>query len=810
MNIAASISQQFRRSARSLLHRPGLLVVALVTLGLGIGANTAIFSIVNAVLLKPLPFKDPDRLVMVWSTARDQGLVEGSSSYLDFEDWRTQTEGFEGLAAFWTFPNGDVNLTGGSEPQRVSVARISTGFFEVLGVAPLHGRTFLADETVLGNHRRAILSYGLWRAQFGADSGVIGRDVMVNAVPYTVVGVMPPELESRSVRILGTDAQLWRPIVPNDNQTGPRESRKMRVVGRLAPGVSLPQAQAQLGAVATRLAELHPATNRDVGIRLVPVRENVVRDVRRGLVLLLVAVGVVLAGACANVANLLLMKAAGSRKQMAVQLALGASRARLAAQVLAESLLLGVMGAALGVVLAFAIVRTVAVAGPADIPLLSDARIDGAVLVFTLVATLLTVTLVGFFPAWRATRLDAMHVLRQGGDRSRGKGDRRLMRALTISQIALAMVLLTAGGLLMRSFQALMRVDPGIDPERVLTFQLELPMATVYPTQPARDVFFTTLLERIAALPGVRGVAMASAPPMEDEPSEFTFTRPDVASDRALRANYRLVTPEYFELLGIPLANGRAFEATDGRSAPRVAIVSEALARSAWAGDDPIGDRIELAFGDPAEVVGVVRDVRTTGLDGEEARVLYLPAAQRGYNFMTVLVKTDRDPQALTPAIRSVARALDPNLPLHHVRTADELVARSVAPQRFQVLLVGSFSVLVFALAVVGTYGVTSYGVSERTGELGIRVALGATGANIRRLVLREGAWLAATGIVAGALLAVGSARALAGFVDQVGTLDWVTFVAAPILMASAVLLATYFPARRATRVDPARVLRAD
>ena len=810
MNIAASIGQQLRHSARSLLHRPGLLVVGLITLGLGIGANTAIFSIVNAVLLKPLPFKDPDRLVMVWSTAPDQGLVEGSSSYLDFEDWRTQAEGFDGLAAFWTFPNGDVNLTGGSEPQRVSVARISTAFFEVLGVAPLHGRTFLAEETVLGNHRRAILSYGLWRTQFGGDSSVIGRDVMVNAVPYTVVGVMPPELESRSVRMLGTDVQLWRPIVPDDNQTGDRDSRKMRVIGRLAPSVSLPRAQAELGAVATRLTEAHPETNRDVGIRLVPVRENVVRDVRRGLVLLLVAVGVVLVGACANVANLLLMKAAGSRKQMAVQLALGASRARLAAQVFAESLLLGVMGAVLGVALAFAIVRAVAVAGPADIPLLSDARIDGTVLVFTLAATLLTVTLVGFFPAWRASRLEAMHVLRQGGDRSRGRGDRRLMRALTVSQIALAMVLLTAGGLLMRSFQALLRVDPGIDPERVLTFQLELPMASVYPTQPARDAFFATLLERIGALPGVRGAAMASAPPLEDEPSEFTFTRPEVGSDRELRANYRLVTPGYFGLLGIPLVRGRAFEATDNRTAPRVAIVSEALARSAWAGEDPIGDRIDLAFGDPAEVVGVVRDVRTTGLDGEEGRVLYLPAAQRGYNFMTVIVKTDRDPQALTPAIRNVARALDADLPLHHVRTADELMARSVAPQRFQVLLVGSFSLLVFALAVVGTYGVTSYGVSERTGELGIRVALGATGANIRRLVLREGALLAMTGIVAGGLMAVGASRALAAFVLHTATLDWVTFVAAPILLASAVLLATYFPARRATRVDPARVLRAD
>jgi putative ABC transport system permease protein len=789
-----------------------LSVVALLTLALGIGANAAIFSIVNVVLLKPLPFADPNRLVMVWSTAPNQGLAEGFASYPDFDDWRQEAKAFDRLATVWTFPNGDVNLTGGAEPHRVSVARVSTGFFEVLGVEPLHGRTFLEEESVAGSHRRAILSHGLWQRQFGGDSAVVGRDVMVNGFPYTVVGVMPPALQSRSVRVLGTDVQLWRPLTPDDNQTGGRDSRKLRVVGRLAPGVTLQRAEGELSAVAARLAELYPETNRDQGVRLVPLREQVVRDVRRGLVFLLAAVGVVLVGACVNVANLLLIKAAGNRKQVAVQHALGASHARLIGQVLAESLLLGGAGALVGVLLAFGIVRVVATAGPADIPLLADARVDGPVLAFTTVATLLTVVLVGLAPAWRSGRPEMNVLLRQAGSRSRGRDDRRLMGALTVTQIALAMVLLTASGLLLRSFQALLRVDPGLDPARVLSFQLEIPMGSgmPYEAQPARDAFFSTLLERVEGLPGVTGATMASAPPFEEEPSSFAFSRVGEVDDRTLRANARMIAPDYFALLGIPIIKGRPFAVTDGRSAPRVAIVSAALARAAWGDEDPVGARITMPFGDPAQVVGVVGDVRTTGLDGEAGRIVYVAAAQGGYNFMTLLVKSRNDPGALVPAIRQVVRELDSGVPLHHVRPLDEMVAASVAQQRFQMLLVGAFGLLVFVLAVVGTYGVTAYGVSERTHELGIRAAIGATRGDLRRLVLREGVRLALAGIVTGGIAAAVLSRLLTRFVFQVSTLDAVTFVAVPFLLASAALLAALVPANRATRVDPIRALRAE
>jgi putative ABC transport system permease protein len=812
MHVFELISTQFRHAARSLRRRPALMVVALTTLALGIGANTAIFSIIYVVLLKPLPFKDPDRLVMAWSTAPNQGLAEGFSSYPDFHDWAEQSKAFDGLAAFWVFPNGDVNLAGGTQPERVSVARVTPGFFELLGVPPLHGRTFQPEESIVGNHRRAILSYGLWRDAFGSDTTLIGNSVMVNGFPYTVVGIMPPELAVRSVHVLGTDAQLWRPLVPEDNQTGGRNARKLRVIGRLARGRTIQQAQADLSAVASRLSAFYPESNRDVGIRLVPLREQIVRDVRRGLVFLLAAVGVVLLGACANVANLLLIKAAATRKQVAVQYALGASRLRLSAQVLVEGLLLGGAGAALGVFLAYWGVKAFVAIGPADIPLLSDASLDMTVLAFTLVATLATVVVVALLPAWRSSRPEVTDVLRQSATRARSKDDQRVMRILAVSQIALAMMLLTTGGLLLRSFRALLAVDPGFQPDRVITFQIELPMGTgmPYASQPPRDAFFRTLLARIDGLPGVRGATLASAPPLEEEPAEFSLTLPGSGDSRALRANFQRVAPDYFALLGIPLIRGRSFDAADVQSGPRVVVVSAALARAAWGENDPVGRRVAIRSGEEAAVIGMAGDVRTGGLGAEAARTVYVPTSQGAYNFMTVLVKSRNDPAALIPAIRKAVRELDPALPLYHVRTMQAMVAGSVAQQRFQMLLIGAFSLLMFTLAILGTYGVAAYGASERTNELGIRAALGATGGDIRRLLLREGGQLALIGIVIGGVATVALGTTLSRFVFQISTLDRASFVVASALLAFAVVVATFIPAHRAARVDPMEALRSE
>ena len=800
---------QLRQAVRSLLRRPALSLAAIVTLGLGIGANTAIFSIINVVLLKPLPVKDADQLVMAWRTAPSQGLREGLVSYPDFHDWREQSRSFADIAAYWTFPNGDVNLTGGTQPERVSVARITPGFFEVLGVPPLHGRTFLPEETIAPGHRRAILGYGLWKRQFAGDPALVGKSVMVNGFPYEVVGIMPPEIGSLGGGALGTDVDFWRPLVPDDNQTGGRDARKLRVIGRLGSGVTLGQAEAELSGIASRLAQAYPETNRDAGVRLVPVREQLVKDVRRGLVLLLAAVGVVLLVACVNVANLLLIKAATTRKQVAVQVALGVSHGRLRAQVLTEALLLGGAGTAFGLLLGYWIVKGVVAFGPTDIPLLADARIDGTVLVFTVGAALLTTVLFGLVPAWRSAPGEVTAVLRQSGGRSPTAGDHRLMGLLTVSQIALAMVLLTAGGLLLRSFQALLRVDLGLRSERVLTFQLELPMATTYPTQPARDAFFASLLARIEALPGVRAASMASAPPIEELPSEQSFTRTGSADERVLRANFRLVAPGYFSLLGIPVIRGRLFLPADIRSASPVVIVSETMARSVWGGENPIGTRIKHPFGE-AEVIGVVGDVRSRGLDDEPSATVYMAAAQGTFNFMTVMLKTRSDPGTMAPALRALVRELDADLPVHHVRTVDELISGSVARQRFQMVLVTAFSFLVFLLAVVGTFGVVSYTVTERTGELGIRMALGATVADIKRLVLKEGARLALLGVVLGTVASALLSRTLSRFVFQVSVLDPVTFVLTPLVLAGAVILAAWLPAHRASRVDPMQVLRVD
>jgi putative ABC transport system permease protein len=804
------LSRELRLAARSLIHRPILAFVGLTTLGLGIGANAAMFSIINAVFLKPLPVREPDRVVMVWTTRTDRGTTEEGSSYPDFKDWREQSKSFSALAAFWTFPNGDVNLTGGSEPERVSVARITPGFFETLGIAPLHGRGFLEDETILGNHRRAIVSYGLWRREFAGDSTLVGRDVQVNGVPYTVVGVMPPELETRVIGVLGLDVQLWRPLVPEDNQTGGRGVRRLRVIGRLATGVSVAAAEGELGSVATRLTETYPETNRSTGVRLVALREQVVKDVRRGLLLLLAAVGVVLLGACANVASLLLIKAASSRKQAAVQVALGSSRARLAVQVLLEAMLLGGGGALLGLALAVGIVQAFVVFGPTDVPLLSDASIDVTVLALTIAATFVAVVLAAVLPAWRAARPDNAVLLRQNMTRARGRDDRRTMKALSVSQIALAMVLLTIGGLLIRSFDSLLRVDPGLDPTRVLTFQVELPMASTarYPSQPLRDDFFATLTERLGALPGVEGVSIASAPPLEESPSAVPLRLPGESEARPLQVNNRLVSPNYFRLLRIPLRQGRSFEAADGRSSQTVVMISEALAQATWPNESAVGKRILLYGQEEAEVIGIVGDVRTGGLDADRGRTVYIPTTQGSYNFMTVLVKTSTNPTTLIPSIRSLVREMDIGIPLHRVRTLDAIVSGSVAPQRFQMLLVGAFSMLMLVLAVVGTYGSTAYGVSERTNEFGIRSALGASARDIRMLVLSEGVRLALIGVLIGAVVVVAFNRALARFVFGISALDVPTFLLVTVILALAMLLASLIPAHRAAKGDPMRALR--
>lgn len=631
MNFTSTLKQDLRLAVRDLVRRPAFTLAALATLALGVGANSAIFSVVSAVLLRQLPFHDAERLVMVWRTVPAQGETQGFASYPDYRDWKEQSQSFSDLSAFWAFANGNVNLTGGSEPERVPVARVMAGYFELLGAQPLLGRTILPGENIVGNHRVAMLSYGLWQRRFGGDTTIVGKPVFVNGFPYTVVGIMGPDFRPIGTLALGDEVELWRPLAPDDNQTGGRGSRNLRVVGRLADGVSLAKAQSELDGIAVRLAEAYPETNRGAGIRIVSLREQVVQDIRPALMLLLGAVVLVLLIACTNVANLLLVRGTSRKKLIAVRVALGAPRWRIVQQLLTESVLLGVLGGILGLGIAMLGVNLLVIMGPGDIPLLGDVTIDLGVLTFTAAISVAAGLLFGVVPAIQLSKPQLTEALREGGQRSGRRSERVVADVLVVSQIALALLLLVGAGLLVRSFEQLMDVDTGFDPDNVITLQIELPMATTYPTQEQRDVFFRELLDRIETVPGIESSSMTNAPPMGEGGFNTSFTvlgsgTTNTSEDPA--ADLQVIEPSYFETMGIPLLTGRSFARTDARDAPRVAIVSQRLAQAHWPGESPIGTRLRLSFGFEAEIVGVVGNVRFSGLDTDIDPTIYWPADQ--------------------------------------------------------------------------------------------------------------------------------------------------------------------------------------
>jgi putative ABC transport system permease protein len=804
------IARDLRIAARALVSQPGFTLPALLTLALGIGANTAIFSVVRVVLLQPLPYVTPSELVMVWSTSRTTGEREGFLSYLDFRDLRQQNTTFEDLSAFWTFPNGDVNLTGGSEPERVPVSRAMAGYFELLGVVPHLGRTFVPEENVTGHHRRALLSYGLWTRRFGADSSLVGRDVFVNGFPYAVVGVLPPTFRPLESVALGTDVSLWRPLAPDDRQTGGRASRNLRVVGRLKGGVTIEQAQAELDGLTRQLARTYPESNAGVGVHLVSLRDQVTRGVRPSLLLLLAAVGLVLLTACVNVAALLLVKGNRTSGDLAIRMALGASRARIARRLLSESTLLGLAGAVVGTFVAVLGVNLLVAYGPPDVPMLADVEVDANVLAFGILLGVITGMLFGLAPAWRLSRPDLARELRAGARRTATRRDRLVADALVVAQIAVALILVVAGGLLVRGVRRLQAVDPGIEAEHVLTLQTELPMATTYPTQEGRSAFFARLMQRIEALPGVTAVSMANGPPVDEDPELSAFRVPGVTDplEDGPTADLRLVAPDYFQTLRIPLLRGRGFEPADRTGPPRV-MISRSIATRVWADGDPVGQRIELPFGgQEAEVIGVVGDVRGAGLDHADVPTIYLLADRWAYNFMTLIVRSAGDPEALAPLIREIVREMDADLPLYKVRALTEILDRSIARQRFQMGLVGAFSGLALFLAVVGTYSVLSYGVGERRMELGIRAALGASPRQTLLMILRHGLGLASVGVVLGLAGAVAAAPLLSRFLYGVSPWDPATLALAPPLLIAAAGAAALVPARRATGVPPMVALR--
>lgn len=805
--------RDLRYAFRSLGKRPGFTVVVAGTLALGIGANTAIFSVVNAVLLRPLPYSDAERLVMVWGTDRERDVSETRVSYPDFRDWREGSKSFEDLGAFWALPNTDVNLTGGIEPERVPVARVTAGYFKILGVRFTHGRGFRPEENRVGNHRVAVLSHGLWQRRFAGDPSLVGRSVQVNGFPYTVVGILPADFHALGSLALGEKVELWRPLAPDDNQTGGRESRNLRVVGRLRPGVSLEIARQELAAIARALEEAHPETNEGRGVKVVPLREQVVRDARPALFVLFAAVGLLLLSACTNVASMLLARAADRRGELAVRRALGAPRHRILGQLLGESVLLGGVGGFAGVLLAHGGVRLLIALGPSQIPRLDEVAVDLPVLVFALLLSLAAGVVVSLAPACQTFSTEPVEGLRHGSHRSGAALGRRFRHVLVASELALTLVLLVGAGLLVRSFSELLSVDPGFEPEQLLTLQLELPMVTKYPEQWQRRAFFRELLERIEQHPEVRSATMVSAPPLGEGGFTTAFSVIGEASDAAASppANIQLVAPDYFRTLGIPLVAGRLFTEHDDREAPRVAVVNETAARR-WPGGEAIGGRFapEREFLPHAEVVGIVRDVRVGGLDAAVPPIVYLPSDQVGYVFMTLVVRTASAPRSVLPAIRAAVRELDPEQPIYNVHTMDELISRSVAERRFQMLLLTTFSGIALVLAFVGVYGVMSYTVGQRTREIGVRMALGAAPRAVSRGIVREGAMLAVIATAIGVPLALLFSRLLAASLFGVGMADPWTYGAVVAILVSSAVLSAYVPAMRAAAVDPTVALRAE
>jgi putative ABC transport system permease protein len=807
--------QDLRFGLRSFRRAPGFTLVAVLTLALGIGATTAIFSVVNAVLLRPLPYRDAERIVMVWMDNRPQNMPEDIHSWPNFADLRTQSAAFARLAAY---RRGGYNLTGGCaegtcEPQRVNAAVSTADLFAVLGTTPALGRPYTADEETPGRDNVAVISHGLWTRQFGGDPAAVGRTVRLNGRERTVVGVMP-----RGFAFPAADTDVWVPLALSPEAREQRSSYSLYVVGRLAPGTTLAGARADVGTVWNRLTQQYPTAFRDYGVNLVPLPEQVVgRALRTALWVMLGAVGAVLLIGCANVANLMLSRAAARQREVTVRVALGAGRRRLVQQLLTESVLLAAVGGAFGMLLAWGGLRALTRLAPADIPRLDEVGVDGVVLAVAVVVIVAAGVAFGLVPALHASRPDLAGTLREsarGG--TGGRQGNRTRHLLVGAQVALVVVLLTTAGLLTRSFVRLQQVQLGFRPDHLLTLRVSLPAAK-YPDDPQRLAFYDRLLERTRALPGVQGAAATSSIFLSQTPNSTIFRiegRTPAPGEEGIETPIDAVTPDYFRVMGVPLVRGRTFSAQDGPTAPAVVLINEHMARRFWPGEDPVGRRIRYGGAQSdapwMTVVGVVADMRRTGLDAPVRYETFVPLAQAADPGMTVVLRTTGEPLALAAAARAAVRAADPDQPVYDVRAMDELLSERVAQRRFSMTLLGTFAALALVLGVVGVYGVTSYVVAQRTREVGLRLALGAPPAHVVRMVVRQGMRVAAVGIGVGLVGALGVGRLLTRLLYEVSPLDAATLAGATLVLALATLVANYIPARRAALVDPIESLRSD
>jgi len=798
-----TLVRDIRFGIRSLLKRPGFTVVALIALALGIGANTAIFSLVNGVLLRPLPFAEPDRLVWMWGNIRNGGN-RASVSPLDFLDYRKQNTTFEEFAATFSVPLA-LNLTGSGEPERLSVDAVTGNYFQALGVKPQLGRTFLLENESPGHDQVAVLSYGLWQRRFSGDPTIVNKTVTLDGNSCEVLGVMPKDFS------FPQGAELWIPI--NFDRSPGMKQRKahfLRPIGRLKVGVTLAQAQADTDAVALRLAEQYPQTDTGWNLRLVSLREQLVGNTRPTLLILFGAVGFVLLIACANVANLLLVRAASRQKEIALRTALGAGRWRIVRQMITESMLLALLGGMLGTLLAIWGVDLLVAVSAGSIPPTAQVRIDATVLGFTLLISLLTGVLFGLAPALRTIKLNLSESLKEGG-RSGSEGARRnLTRSgLVVFESAVAVVLLIGAGLLVRSLIQLQQISPGFDARNVLTMRLDLPEQK-YSTPDKAKNFFAELESRISSLPGVESVGLVSELPLSGQPNDMPFTvegHPAATLEQSFDADFRRVNLQYFKALRIPLLRGRNFTEQEVRQSAKVLVISELLARQVFPNEEALGKRLVMMMGDqPWEIIGIAGDIRHRALDSEPFPSMYMPTYEAGGT--NVVIRTQGDPITLTAAVRKEVQAIDKDQPVAVVRTMEQWLDTSVSTQRYRTALLALFALVALLLASTGIYGVMSYSVTQRTHEIGVRMALGARQFDVLRLVVRQGMVLVVIGVSLGLVGAIALTRLMSTLLFGVGAKDPFTFISVATLLTLVAIVACYIPARRATKVDPLVALR--
>ncbi|HEX7772026.1 MAG TPA: ABC transporter permease [Pyrinomonadaceae bacterium] len=797
-----------RLGARALVHSPIFTAVTVLSLALGIGANTAIFSVVNGLLLRPLPYPEAEQIVDVWHTPPQQafpGLDRFSVSPANYIDWKAQSTAFEQMAVY-TYTG--LSLSTSNDPLSLIGAAVSSDFFSVLRTNPMQGRGFTPDEEQPGRDQVVVISHGLWQRAFGANPNIMGQTLTLNSRSFTVVGIMPAGFE------FPREAELWVPLAWDDKERQVRSIHDYLVVARLKQNVSLDQAQAEMSTISSRLEQQYPEENSGWGARVIPLREDLVGNIRLALLVLFSAVGFVLLIACANVANLMLARGANRRKEMAVRIALGAGRARLVRQLLTESVLLAVTGGLLGLLLAVWGSKMLVKLG--SLPNAGEIGIDTWALGFTVLVSFAAGIIIGIVPALQFTRTNISETLKQGSGRTGGSPMKQHTRkALVISEVALSLVLLIGAGLMIRSFWKLQNVNPGFDTSNALTMSVVL-TPTRYSEPHQMLAFFDRAMEQIRAVPGVVSVGTTTTIPLAGGGSTQPFTvegRPAAAIAEQPMAQTRYISPDYFRAIGIPLRQGRVFSDYDRDNSVPVVIISEAMARRFWPGENPIGKRLTPSFHSEQgarEIVGIVGDVKSSGLEVDSAAMMYLPFRQSPRPFLSFVVRTASNPESLIQPVSRAIYSIDKEQALTDVQTLDQVLVASLSGRRFNMTLLLAFAGVALLLAAVGVYGVMNYTVTLRRRELGIRMALGAEATDVLRLVLRQGLTLTLIGVAAGLISAYALTRLMATLLYGVTATDYLTFITVPAVLIVVGLAASYVPARRATKVNPTIALRTE